>query len=35
MAMGYGISLNITKRHTIDLLDKLGPGVVHGGLVGM
>ena len=34
MAKENGISLNITKQETIELLDKLEPGVDHSGLMG-
>lgn len=34
MAKENGISLNMTKQETIELLDKLEPGVDHSGLMG-
>lgn len=34
MAKSKGISLNMTKQDTIELLDKLEPGVDHSGLMG-
>ncbi|HPS02710.1 MAG TPA: minor capsid protein, partial [Candidatus Sumerlaeota bacterium] len=34
MAKGAGISLNMTKQDTVDLLDQIEPGVDHSGLSG-